>query len=398
MTISKKSIQNINLEKKTVLLRVDYNLPFDPISGEVLDLTRIISTIPTIKFLLKNNCKVIICSHFGRPKGEYHKELSLDPIRQILSGILEKEVGFITYPIDSSIFNRISEMSQNNILMLENLRFHKEEEENNTEFSRLLSCLCDVYVNDAFGASHRSHASISGIPQFVPSVAGLLLEKEIKELSSITDNPKTPFTAILGGAKVSDKIKVIENILPKSDNILLGGGMAATFLLSQNVEVGKSIVEPDLIDFCSQMIYKDKIDNSNHLCFPQDVVVGKDFNEHTQYRTCSIKDICTDEMILDIGPKTISHYESIIENSSTILWNGPMGIYEWERFSNGTKQIAKSVARSSAKSIIGGGSTVDASIHFQVQDNINHISTGGGASLEFLEGKQLPGIAVLEDI
>ncbi len=397
MTISKKSIRNINLQSKTVLLRVDYNVPFDPKTREILDLTRIISTIPTIDFLLKNNCKIIICSHFGRPKGEFNEELSLHPIRQILSEILEKQIGFISYPIDASVFKRISEMPQNNILMLENLRFHKEEEENDTEFSKLLSSLCDIYVNDAFGASHRSHSSISGIPKFVPSVAGLLLEKEIEELSSITDAPKTPFTAILGGAKVSDKIKVVENLLPTSDNILFGGGMAATFLLSQNVEVGKSIVEPDLIDFCAQMISKTKIDNSNHLCFPHDVVVGKDFNKDTQFRICSITDIIADEMILDIGPKTIAHYESIIENSSTILWNGPMGIYEWENFSNGTRQIAKSVAISSAKSIIGGGSTVDASKHFQVQEKISHISTGGGASLEFLEGKQLPGIAVLQD-
>ena len=397
MITSKKSIQHIDLEKKTVLLRVDYNVPFDSKTKKVLDLTRIMSTIPTINLLLEKNCKIIICSHFGRPKGKYNQKLSLDPISKLLSEILNKNIGFIPYPIDSSVQTRISQMQQKDILMLDNIRFHPEEEDNNENFSKLLASFCDIYVNDAFGASHRSHASISGIAQFVPSVAGLLLEKEIIELSNILHFPKTPFTSILGGAKVSDKIKVVENLLSKSNNILIGGGMAATFLLSQNLEVGKSIVELELTDFCSQIINKTKIDNSNHLCFPQDVVVGQSFEKYTKFRTCLVTEVGPHEMILDIGPKTINLYKSIIRNSATIFWNGPMGIYEWPNFSHGTREIADSIANSSSKTIIGGGSTVDASHHFQIQDKINHISTGGGASLEFLEGKLLPGIKALED-
>ena len=391
---SKLSIMDVDISGLKVLVRVDYNVPFQEATGIISDDTRIKASVPTIKRLLDKDCSLILCSHLGRPKGEKIPGLSLKPIAKRLGEILNHEIQFAHDCISEETAVIASNLAKGEILLLENLRFHKEEEENNPAFADKLSQLAQVFVNDAFGAAHRAHASTSGITKFLPSYAGLLLEKEINYLQSTLENPKLPFTAILGGAKVSDKVKVVDRLTKLANNICIGGGMAATFLAAENRNVGNSPVEIDFISN-AQILLNQSTSRGTNLVLPTDVVVVKTFEKYSDFSTKSVDNLEDDDIIVDIGPITSDKYASIIGESQTVLWNGPMGVYEWESSSKGTHILAEALANGDMLSIIGGGSTVDAVNFFGFEAKMTHVSTGGGASLELLEGKELPGVASL---
>ena len=392
----KKTVRDIEVSGKRVLVRVDFNVPFKPGTDEISNANRIVASLPTIRYLLGRRASVVLCSHLGRPRGRSIPELSLRPIRGRLAQYLDMRISFS----ESTNFRRIQEdvsrITPGEVILLENMRFHPGEETNAPEFSKELSDLAEFYVNDAFGASHRAHASIQGITGFLPSVAGLLLEEEIRSLEKVLLDPLRPFVAVLGGAKVSDKINVVNNLSLTADKILIGGGLAATFLNSTGIFVGSSPVEENFLEKAKKLLNNSP--NTNvEIVLPVDVVVSAEFDSQSPYRTCPVSEIGEREMLLDIGPQTRDIYAKVLSDSSTVLWNGPMGVFEWDHYSEGTRLIANSIARDGIVSVIGGGSTVDAVSKFGLEARMTHISTGGGASLEFMEGKDLPGIVSLLD-
>jgi phosphoglycerate kinase len=385
-------IENIDVKGRRVFLRVDFNVPLE--NGKVSDDTRIIKTLPTIELLLNRGAKLIIASHLGRPDGKVNPKYSMKPVQEAFAAILKKPVKFSEQIVGADVEKISHDLANGEVLLLENLRFHKEEEENNPEFAKKLSSLADIYINDAFGAAHRAHASTEGITHYLPSYAGTLMYREIEMLTGLITKPEKPFVAIIGGAKVSSKIKILTNLFNKVDTMLIGGGMAYTFLKSRAVPVGSSLVEKEFESQAFQIIDKAAYENVDFQ-LPIDHVIADSFSEKAKIKTVDKMGIIDGWMGMDIGPKTVSAYEKIIKSAGTILWNGPMGVFEMDKFSNGTIQIAKAIAKSNAKSVVGGGDSIAAINKAGVEDKITHISTGGGASLEFLEGKTLPGVAAL---
>ncbi|MDQ0254595.1 phosphoglycerate kinase [Evansella vedderi] len=393
--MNKKSVRDINVKGQRVFCRVDFNVPMK--DGEVTDDTRIRAALPTIQHLAEQGAKVILASHLGRPKGEVVEELRLNTVASRLSELLGKNVVKTDEVYGDAPKKAISELGEGDVLLLENVRFEAGEEKNDPELAKALAELADVYVNDAFGAAHRAHASTEGIAHHLPAVAGFLMEKELEVLGKALSNPERPFTAIIGGAKVKDKIGVIDNLLDKVDNLIIGGGLAYTFVKALGHEVGKSLLEEDKIDLANQFMQKAK-DKGVKFYMPQDVIVADDFSVDATTQVVDIDSIPSDWEALDIGPKTIDTYRDVILNSKLVIWNGPMGVFELEPFANGTISVAKALADAqSAYTVIGGGDSAAAVEKFGFAENMDHISTGGGASLEFMEGKELPGVVALND-
>ncbi|WP_019227772.1 phosphoglycerate kinase [Sedimentibacter sp. B4] len=396
--MNKKTLKDIDVQGKKVLVRCDFNVPLDK-EGNITDDIRITSSMPTIDYLLENNAAVILMSHLGRPKGQPSKEFSLLPVAKRLSEILGKNVLFedCDTVVDDKVKEDAKKLQPGDVMLLQNTRFRKEEEKNAGDFARDLASLGDMFVNDAFGTAHRAHSSNVGICSYLPSAVGILVEREIDIMGSALENPKRPLTAILGGAKVSDKIAVIENLLNIADNILIGGGMMYTFLKAEGFNTGSSLLEEDKVDLAMELIKKSKEKNVR-LILPKDTVVAKEFKNNTEFFQADSDKIPNDFMGLDIGEKTIADFENIIKQSRTIIWNGPLGVFEMENFAKGTNSVAKAIAdNKEAVSIIGGGDSAAAVEKIGLADKITHISTGGGASLEFLEGKILPGIDAVND-
>jgi phosphoglycerate kinase len=388
---NKKTIRDIDVNDKKVLVRVDFNVPLA--EGRVGDDTRIRAALPTIQYLLDNGAAVILCSHLGRPKGGPDPKYSLKPVAEHLAGLLGKPVSFAADCIGPDAEKAAGELKKGEVLVLENTRFHPEEEKNDMHMAEQLANLADLYVNDAFGTAHRAHASTEGVTHFKPGVAGFLLEKEIKYLGQAVTDPKRPFVAILGGAKISDKIGVINNLLTKADAVLIGGGMANTFIKAQGFDVADSLVEDESLPVARELL--DKAAGKLHL--PVDVVLADRFDAEAESKLELVGNVPAGWRILDIGPQTVEAFGKIIASAGTVVWNGPMGVFEFAKFAGGTFGVAKAVAESSAVSIIGGGESVAAIQKSGLADKITHISTGGGASLEMLEGLELPGVAALED-
>jgi phosphoglycerate kinase len=390
----KQTMQQLDLAGKRVFCRVDFNVPME--DGKITDDTRIRAALPTIQHLVEKGAKVILASHMGRPKGEVTEELRLTAVGEHLSELLHKPVQKLDESIGESVEHAIAGMDQGDIVLLENVRFHKGEEKNDSALAEQFSKLADVFVNDAFGAAHRAHASTEGIAKYIPAVSGLLMEKELDVLGKALSEPERPFTAIIGGAKVKDKIGVIDHLLDKVDNLLIGGGLSYTFSKAQGYDIGKSLVEEDKIDLAKSFIEKAKNKGVN-LYLPMDVVVASEFSKDAETKVVNIDEIPSDWMGLDIGPKTTSQYADVIANSKLIIWNGPMGVFEMAPFAEGTKGVANAMAATQAYTVIGGGDSAAAVEKFDVADKMDHISTGGGASLEFMEGKDLPGVVALND-
>ena len=393
--MNKKTVKDIDLKGKKVLVRCDFNVPMDE-ERNITDNTRIVAALPTIKYLLEENCAVILCSHLGRPKGEFKKEFSLKPVAKELSRLLDKEVIMAEDVVGEDATSKAADLKQGQILLLENVRFHREETDNDEEFSKKLASMAEIYVNDAFGTAHRAHASTEGVTKFLPAVAGFLIEKELKFLGNAVSNPVRPFVAILGGAKVSDKIGVIDSLLEKVDTLMIGGGMAYTFFKAQGYGVGNSLCELDKLDLAKSLMEKAKEKNVK-LMLPVDTVVGKEFKEDTESKTVAWTEIPDGWEGFDIGEKTIEMFKEELKTAKTVVWNGPLGLFEFKQFAKGTNEIAKVLASLDATTIIGGGDSAAAVKKAGLQDKMTHISTGGGASLEFLEGKKLPGIEALMD-
>ena len=391
----KKTIRDIDVSGKKVLVRCDFNVPQDE-NGNITDTRRIKGAVPTIKYLIEHNAKVILCSHLGRPKGEVNPKYSLAPVQKELSKELGLEVKLADDIIGESAKALTSNMKDGEVVLLENVRFDKREEENDREFSKELASLAEIYVNDAFGTAHRAHSSTAGVSEFLPAVSGFLIEKELKFLGDSLNNPERPFVAILGGKKVSDKITVINNLLEKVDTLIIGGGMAYTFLKAQGMNIGKSVCEEDKLDLARELLKKAE-DKNVKLLLPVDVVVGSEFAENAESKVVKANEIEDNWMGMDIGPETIAEFKKVLENAKTIMWNGPMGVFEFEKFAYGTNEVAKILASLDATTVIGGGDSAAAVEKAGVADKMTHISTGGGASLEFLEGKVLPGIDCLEN-
>lgn len=390
----KKTIRDVDVSGKKVLLRVDFNVPFKPGTVEISNTNRITSSLPTIRYLLDHGAAIIICSHLGRPDGKKVSSLTLGPISEKLTQFLDVPVNFCPSIDFCKIDLFVKDLKPGEVILLENLRFHPGEEENEAEFALWLSGLADIYVNDAFGAAHRAHASTQGVTKHLTSVAGLLLEEEIRSLRHVMFDPPRPFTAVLGGAKISDKIDVVTRLGSMADTVLIGGGMAATFLKSQGFNVGLSLVEDNFLSEAEALVARSSPPASG-LMLPSDAVVSTAFHSEAEHRICEVSDIEPDEMFLDIGPQTAENYVRVLENSASVFWNGPMGVFEWEQYSHGTKLVAEATSVGARVSVIGGGSTVEAISKFGLEGRMTHISTGGGASLEFLGGKKLPGIESL---
>lgn len=392
----KKTIRDFDFNDKVAVVRVDFNVPLK--DGKVTGDDRIIKAIPTIDYLLENGAKVILMSHLGRPKGEYKEELSLEPVAKRASELLKRDVKFISSRevVDEEVVKEVSNLKKGDIALLENLRFVKGEEKNDAEFAKKLASLGDIFVNDAFGTAHRAHASNVGITEFLPSCVGLLVEKEIKYFEDKLKNPEKPFAAILGGSKVSDKIGVIENLLKKVDKLVIVGAMANTFLKSKGFEVGKSLVEDDKLDLARRIMAK-AIENHVDLILPIDVIVAPEVSEDAKGTHKYVEDVDEDDMILDLGGESLKNIESALKGANTVVLNGPCGVFEIEEFSSGTIELAKILAELDATVIVGGGDSVSAVEKAEVSDKLTHISTGGGASLEMLEGKKLPGIEAVEE-
>jgi phosphoglycerate kinase len=388
---NKKTIRDIDVQGKRVLVRVDYNVPVK--EGVVGDDTRIHAAMPTLDYLLENGAALILCSHLGRPKGGPEPKYSLKPVADHLSTLMGKPVQFADDCIGPEAEAAANALKPGDVLLLENTRFQAGETKNDPAMAKKLAALADVYVNDAFGSAHRAHASTEGVAQFLPAVAGLLLEKEIKYLGQAVADPEKPFVAILGGAKISDKIGVIKNLLTKADNILIGGGMANTFFKAEGYPVGDSLVEDEALDTAKELLSQ----AGTKLRLPVDVVIADKFEADAAHKTMATGPIPDGWRILDVGPETISHYVKIIREAKTIVWNGPMGVFEFPEFAKGTFAVAQAAAESDAVTIVGGGESVAAVKQSGLADKITHISTGGGASLEMLEGLTLPGVEALQD-
>ena len=391
----KKTVKDIDLKGKKVLVRCDFNVPMDE-NKNITDTTRIIAAIPTIKYLLENNCAIILCSHLGRPKGEFKPEFSLKPVAKELSKILGREVIMAEDVIGEDAKSKAANLKSGEVMLLENVRFHREETDNDEAFAKELASMAEVYVNDAFGAAHRAHASTAGVAAFLPAVSGFLIEKELECLGDAVNNPERPFVAILGGAKVSDKIGVIDSLLEKVDTLLIGGGMAYTFFKAQGYNVGNSICELDKLELAKEAMAKAKAKGVN-LVLPVDTKIGKEFKPDTESKTVAWTEIPDGWEGFDIGEKTIEIFSEEVKKAKTVIWNGPLGLFEFPQFSIGTNSIARLLATIDAKTIIGGGDSASAVKNAGLADKMTHISTGGGASLEFLEGKKLPGIECLQD-
>lgn len=394
--MDKKTVRDLDVAGKKVLVRVDFNVPLND-KGEITDDTRITASLPTIQYLLEQKAAVILMAHLGRPKGQVKPELSLAPVAKHLGKLLGKKILFAPDCVGEAAQAAASTLKPGHILLLENLRFHKEEEKNDMEFAEKLASLADLYVNDGFGVSHRAHASVEGVTHFLPAAAGFLLEKEIQYVGQAVTNPLHPFVAIIGGAKVSDKIGVISNLLDKVDTLLIGGGMANTFLAAQGYKMGKSLVEEDKLDLAKELLAKAKKNKVNML-LPTDLVMAAAFAPDAEHVTEKVKNLNQAYMALDIGAETSKAYAEALADAKMIVWNGPMGVFEMDAFCKGTEAVAKAVAKSRATSIVGGGDSVAAIEKLGLAKRITHISTGGGASLEYLEGKVLPGVAALDDL
>lgn len=394
--MDKKTVRDLDVAGKKVLVRVDFNVPLND-KGEITDDTRITASLPTIQYLLEQKAAVILMAHLGRPKGQVKPELSLAPVANHLGKLLGKKILFAPDCVGEAAQAAASKLKPGHILLLENLRFHKEEEKNDMEFAEKLASLADLYVNDGFGVSHRAHASVEGVTHFLPAAAGFLLEKEIQYVGQAVTNPLHPFVAIIGGAKVSDKIGVISNLLDKVDTLLIGGGMANTFLAAQGYKMGKSLVEEDKLDLAKELLAKAK-KNKVNMMLPTDLVMAAAFAPDAEHVTEKVENLNQAYMALDIGAETSKAYAEALADAKMIVWNGPMGVFEMDAFCKGTEAVAKAVAKSRATSIVGGGDSVAAIEKLGLAKRITHISTGGGASLEYLEGKVLPGVAALDDL
>ncbi|MBQ5592303.1 MAG: phosphoglycerate kinase [Clostridia bacterium] len=392
--LNKMTVEDLEVSGKRVLVRCDFNVPLK--DGVITSDKRIVASLPTIKYLIDNNAKVILCSHLGRPKGEFKPEFSLAPVAVRLSELLGKEVKMATDVVGESAQALAAELNDGDVMIIENVRFHKEETKNDPEFSKKLADLADLYVNDAFGSAHRAHSSTTGVADYIPAACGYLIQKEINFIGGALANPKRPLVAILGGAKVSDKIGVITNLLDKCDTIIVGGGMAYTFMKSLGHNIGTSLLEADRVEDAKNMMETAKAKGVNFL-IPVDNKAGKEYDPNTEAMIVNSDDIPEGWMGLDIGPKTQELFANAIKGSGTVIWNGPMGVSEWENFAQGTIAVATAVAESGAISIIGGGDSAAAVQKLGFADKMSHISTGGGASLEFLEGKELPGIVALNN-
>lgn len=388
---NKKMLTDLDVKDKKVLVRVDFNVPLS--EGAVGDDTRIQAALPTINYLLENGAAVILCSHLGRPKDAPDPAFSLRPVAEYLGTLIDAEVKFAEDCIGESAEKAADSLEPGQVLVLENTRFHAGEKKNDPEMAKQLASLADLYVNDAFGSAHRAHASTAGVADYLPSAAGFLLEKEIKYLGNAIAEPERPFVAILGGAKVSDKIGVIENLLTKADQILIGGGMANTFFKAQGYEMGDSLVEEDVLDTAKALLDT----AAGKLILPVDMVIADAFEADADAQVLPVGDVPAGWRVLDIGPRSVEIFGEVIQQAKTIVWNGPMGVFEFEKFARGTFEVARLVAESGATSIVGGGDSVSAIKKSGLEDKITHISTGGGASLEMLEGRILPGLAVLDD-
>ena len=396
--LNKKTVEDIDVAGKKVLVRCDFNVPME--DGKITDDNRIVGALPTIKYLLSKQAKVILCSHLGRPKGEFNLKYSLAPVAARLSELLGVKVTLAKDVVGEDAQAKAAALGNGEVLLLENVRFHKEEEKNDPEFAKKLASLAEIYVNDAFGTAHRAHASTAGVADYLPAVCGYLIEKEISVMGKALSDPERPFVAILGGAKVADKLKVIENLLTKVDTLIIGGGMAYTFIAAQGKSIGTSLYDAEKLEYCKDMLKKAEA-NGVKLLLPVDTVVAAAFPdpidapvETEVVCTCSIP---ADKMGLDIGPKTRELFAEEIKDAKTVVWNGPMGVFENDALAQGTMAVAKALAESGAITIVGGGDSAAAVEKLGFADKITHISTGGGASLEFLEGLELPGIACLND-
>ncbi len=391
--MNKKTVEDIDVSGKKVLVRCDFNVPQDE-NGNITDDRRIREALKTIRYLIENNAKVILCSHLGRPKGEFNLKYSLAPVAKRLSELLGKEVKLASDVIGESAKELSNNLQDGDVMLLENVRFHKEEEENDPEFSKALASLAEIYVNDAFGTAHRAHASTAGVADYLPAVCGYLIQKEIEVMGNALQNPERPFVAILGGKKVSDKISVIENLIDKVDTLIIGGGMAYTFFKAKGYEVGKSICELDKVDLATELLKKAE-QKGVKLLLPVDNVVAIEFSNDAERKVVHSDEIPADWQGMDIGPETVNLFAEELKNAKTVVWNGPLGVFELDNFAVGTNKIAEILANIDAITIIGGGDSAAAVEKGGLSDKMTHISTGGGASLEFLEGKTLPGVACL---
>ena len=390
----KKTVRDIDLAGKTVLVRVDYNVTFRPGTAEIADDSRIRASLPTVDYLLARGCRVVLCSHLGRPGGKVVEDLRMAPVSKRLSELLGMPVSQVDDCVGPGVKSAVEAMEPGRVIVLENLRFHPEEEANDAAFAASLASLAEVYVDDAFGTAHRAHASTVGVARYLPSMAGLLMDRELEMLGRVLSSPRRPFAAVLGGAKVSDKIAVMENLADHVDTLIVGGGMAATFLKARGLEIGDSLVEEDRIPFAAELSRKQ--DSNLHL--PVDAVIADAFSADAARRSADADEIPQGWRIMDIGPRTASLFSKALAPCKTVVWNGPMGVFEWEPFSLGTRAVAEALASlDGATTVVGGGSTAEAVEPLGLGDRMTHVSTGGGASLEFLEGRVLPGVAVLMD-
>lgn len=392
----KKTVRDIEVRGKKALVRCDFNVPMQ--DGAITDDIRIRAALPTIHYLLDHGAKVILMSHMGRPKGEAKMEFTLKPVADRLSELLGKKVHFNSVPevVNQSIADEAAALKEGEVMLLENVRFRKEETKNEPGFAKELASLGDLFVNDAFGTAHRAHCSTAGVADHLPAVSGFLIEKEVKFLGDTMENPQRPFVAIMGGAKVGDKIPVIENLLKKVDTLVIGGGMSYTFFKAMGLEIGTSILDEESLELAGSLL-KQAEEKGVKILLPVDVACAREFDNNSEKTTCSREAIPADQMGMDIGPDSIKLINEEVQNAKTVVWNGPMGVFEMPNFAEGTKKVAEGLANSSAATIIGGGDSAAAVEQFGYADKMTHISTGGGASLEFLEGKVLPGIAILED-
>ena len=394
MNYNKMSVLDADVKGKKVLLRCDFNVPQNKETGEITSDKRIVAALPTIKYLLDNGAAVIACSHLGKPKGEWKEKLTMAPVAKRLSELLGQEVIFAKDIIGGDAAAKAAALKGGEIMLLENLRFDIREEKNGADFAKALADMAELYVSDAFGTVHRAHASTAGVAAFLPAYAGMLVEKELSVMGKALENPARPFVAVLGGAKVSDKIGVINNLLDKADTIIIGGGMAYTFVKAMGYEIGNSLLEADKLDYAKEMIAKAE-EKGVKLLLPVDTAIGNEFKADCEYKVVDIKEMPEGWMGMDIGPKTVELFSEAIKSAETVVWNGPMGVFEFDAFAVGTKAMAKALAESGAISIVGGGDSAAAVEKLGFADKMTHISTGGGASLEFLEGLELPGVACL---